>query len=107
VDTQWSPGTLTVTFYGTRHYEIESVSGLRTNPREPAVQDKVDDGSGSCIPQSGVPEFDITVTRVFHDLTSGAVLRSEDFRTHYAAEAIIHCIAPTAPAPTAPTAPGG
>ena len=100
VDTQWSPGTLTVTFYGTRHYEIESVSGPRTNPREPAVQEKPDDGSGSCIPQSGVPGFDITVTRVFHDLHSGAVLRTEDFRTHYAAEAIIHCIAPTAPAPT-------
>ncbi|MGZ4550551.1 MAG: VanW family protein [Blastococcus sp.] len=100
VDTQWSPGTLTVTFYGTKHYDIESVSGARTNPRQPAVQDKVDDGSGSCIPQSGVPGFDITVTRVFHDLTSGAVLRTEDFHTHYAAEAIIHCIPPTAPTPT-------
>ncbi|MGZ4508767.1 MAG: VanW family protein, partial [Blastococcus sp.] len=101
VQTQWvSGGSITVTFWGTKHYDIESVSGARTNPRQPAVQDKVDDGSGSCIPQSGVPGFDITVTRVFHDLTSGAVLRTEDFHTHYAAEAIIHCIPPTAPTPT-------
>ena len=50
--------------------------------------------------QSGVPGFDMTVTRVFHDLTTGAELRRENFHTHYAAEAIIHCLPPTTPAPT-------
>ena len=59
-----------MTFYGTKRYEIESISSERTNYREPAVQEKVDDGN--CTPQSGVTGFDITVTRVFSDLYSGA-----------------------------------
>ena len=108
VDTAWSPGTLTVTFYGTKHYDITSIEGPHTNARQPAVQEKVDT-DGSCIPQSGVPGFDVTVTRVFHDLGTGAEVRRENFHTHYAAEAVIHCGKPTTPAskPAPPASPGG
>jgi vancomycin resistance protein YoaR len=108
VDTTWVPGALTVTFYGTKHFEIESISSPRTNYRSPAVQDKVDDGS--CIPQSGVEGFDITVTRVFRDLNSGAEIRREDFHTSYAAEAVIHCVPPEPEEPddaAPPATPGG
>ena len=100
IDTSWVPGAITVTFYGTKHYEIEAIEGPRTNPREPAVQEKVDDGK--CTPQSGIPGFDVTVTRVFRDLSSGAELRRETFNTHYAAEAVIRCIPPAEPAPPTP-----
>ncbi|MFQ1003788.1 VanW family protein [Modestobacter sp. SSW1-42] len=103
VQTEWVPGALTVSFWGTRRYEIESVSSERRNLREPAVQDKVDDGN--CTPQSGSTGFDITVTRVFKDPVSGAELRREDFDTRYAAEAVIRCVPPPAPEP-APPAPG-
>jgi vancomycin resistance protein YoaR len=109
VDTAWTPGTITVTFYGTKHYDIESISGNRTNVREPAVQEVPDDGS--CKPQAGAQGFDITVTRVFKDLGSGAEIKREDFHTHYAAEPIIRCLAPTTgtPAPdgTTPAGTGG
>jgi vancomycin resistance protein YoaR len=101
IDTAWTPGTITVTFYGTKRYEIQSISGSRVNVREPAVQEKPDDGN--CKSQAGAQGFDITVTRVFRDLGSGAEIKREDFRTHYAAEPIIRCIPPAAPAPT----PGG
>ncbi|RBY75207.1 vanomycin resistance protein VanB [Blastococcus sp. TF02-09] len=105
VDTRWTPSALTVTFYGTKRYEIESISSERRNTREPAVIEKVDDGD--CIPQSGVPGFDITVTRVFKDLASGAEIEREDFRTRYNAEAVINCVpapegeggAPASPSP--------
>jgi hypothetical protein len=30
IDTAWTPGTITVTFYGTKRYEIESISGNRS-----------------------------------------------------------------------------
>jgi vancomycin resistance protein YoaR len=100
VDTQWAPGSITVTFYGTKRYEIQAIEGARRNHREPAYQEKVDDGN--CTPQPGVPGFDITVTRVFRDLQSGAELRRENFNTSYAAEAIIKCIPPAEPAPPAP-----
>ncbi|SOC50129.1 Vancomycin resistance protein YoaR, contains peptidoglycan-binding and VanW domains [Blastococcus aggregatus] len=103
IDTQWTPSALTVTFYGTKRYEIESVSSERRNPRQPAVIDKIDDGN--CTRQSGVPGFDITVTRVFKDLSTGAVVKREDFRTRYNAEAVINCVPPDSPAP--PAAPEG
>ena len=112
VDTNWVPGAITVTFYGTKRYEIESISSERTNFRQPAVQEKVDDGN--CTPQGGITGFDITVTRVFRDLSSGAELRRENFYTSYAAEAVIRCVPPPTPTPgpegtppAAPSSPGG
>jgi vancomycin resistance protein YoaR len=112
VDTQWAPGSLTVTFYGTKRYEIESISSERYNFRSPVEQQKPDDGD--CTPTSGSTGFDITVTRVFRDLSSGAEIKREEFYTSYAAEPIIRCIPapPPAPAgagttPASPSAPGG
>ncbi|WP_249523207.1 VanW family protein [Modestobacter marinus] len=95
VQTEWTPSSLTVTFWGTKYYDIESISSERRNIREPAVQEKVDEGN--CTPQSGARGFDITVTRVFRDLETDAELRREDFDTRYAAEAIIQCVAPPEP----------
>ncbi|MFP5369554.1 MAG: VanW family protein [Actinomycetes bacterium] len=106
IDTTWTPGSITVTFYGTKRYEIQALESARTNYRQPTVQNKVDDGN--CTEQPGIPGFDVTVTRVFRDLSSGAELRRETFQTRYAAEAIINCIPPAeaAPAPEG-TTPGG
>jgi vancomycin resistance protein YoaR len=104
IDTAWTPGTITVTFYGTKRYEIQSISSDRYNHRSPVVQEKPDDGS--CKPQAGSTGFDITVTRVFRDLASGAEVKREDFQTRYAAEPVIRCI-PATPATPAPPAPGG
>ena len=67
-----------------------------------------------CTPMSGQQGFDITVTRVFHPVGSSAVVRKQDFHTHYKTEPILHCVPTGAPgagqratggAPTAP--PGG
>ncbi|MGY1916585.1 VanW family protein [Blastococcus sp. SYSU DS0973] len=106
VDTAWTPGTITVTFYGTKRYEIQSISSDRYNLRQPVVQEKP--ASPTCEPQSGSTGFDITVTRVFRALSTGAELRRENFQTRYAAEPIIVCV-PEEPPPAGPegTAPGG
>src|SRR4029450_3577512 len=45
IDTGGTPGPITVPFYGTRRYEIESVRGSRVNVRQPVVQEKPDDGN--------------------------------------------------------------
>jgi vancomycin resistance protein YoaR len=103
IDTAWTPGTITVTFYGTKRYEIQSISSDRYNARSPVVQEKPDDGS--CKPQAGSTGFDITVTRVFRDLATGAEVQREDFQTRYAAEPVIRCIAATPPTPATPPAP--
>ncbi|MDP9431013.1 MAG: VanW family protein, partial [Actinomycetota bacterium] len=102
VDTRWTPSSLTISFYGTKRYDIESISSERYNLREPVVQEKPDDGS--CRPQNGSTGFDITVTRVFRDPSSGAEIKREDLRSRYAAEPVIHCVPVAAPAP--PPAPG-
>jgi vancomycin resistance protein YoaR len=104
IDTRWTPGTITVTFYGTKRYEIESISGSRVNVRQPVVQEKPDDGN--CKSQSGSQGFDITVTRVFKALDTGAEIKRENFRTHYAAEPVIRCVPPPGTPPAEPT-PGG
>ncbi|SDX63099.1 Vancomycin resistance protein YoaR, contains peptidoglycan-binding and VanW domains [Geodermatophilus africanus] len=103
VDTQWTPNSLTVTFYGTKRYEIDSISSDRYNLRDPVVQEKPDDGS--CSAQGGSTGFDITVTRVFRDLAGGAEVKREDFRTRYAAEPAVRCV-PVAD-PATPPAPEG
>jgi vancomycin resistance protein YoaR len=108
VDTSWAPaasgGSVTVTFYGTKRYEIEAVEGPRTNYREPAVLQRPDDGD--CIRQPGVRGFDVTVTRIFRDLQTGAEIKRETFRTSYAAEAVITCVPVPPPADPA-TPPAG
>ena len=108
VQTQWvSGGSITVTFWGTKHYDIESLSGDKRNVTAPAVQEKP--AGEDCIPQSGAEGFDITVTRVFKDPKSGAEVKRERFNTHYIPEAVIHCVAAPAPAPdgTTPAGTGG
>ncbi|MEI4271476.1 VanW family protein [Klenkia sp. LSe6-5] len=103
VQTEWVPGSITVTFWGTKRYDVESVSSNRYNVRTPVVQEKPDDGN--CNPQGGANGFDVTVTRIFSDPTTGAQLRTEDFNTRYAAEPVIRCVPVPEPAP-ASTAPG-
>ncbi|WP_229827421.1 VanW family protein [Klenkia taihuensis] len=105
VQTEWVPGALTVTFWGTKRYDVESVSSDRYNVRTPVVQEKPDDGN--CSPQGGANGFDITVTRIFKDPATGQQVRTEEFDTRYAAEPVIRCVpvAPPAPESTAPGAP--
>jgi vancomycin resistance protein YoaR len=100
VQAEWVPGALTVRFWGTKYFDVQSISSDRYDVTEPVVQEKVDDGS--CAPQGGSTGFSITVTRVLDDLASGAEVRREDFRTRYAAEPVIRCVPPPPGAPGAP-----
>jgi vancomycin resistance protein YoaR len=101
VDTAWEPGSLTVTFYGTKRYEIESLTSERYDLTAPAVQEKADDDA-SCHAAAGSSGFSVTVTRVFRDLQTGAEIKREDFRTRYAAQPTVRCVAAGPPAPSEP-----
>ncbi|MDQ3733145.1 MAG: VanW family protein [Actinomycetota bacterium] len=104
IETFWEPGSLTVTFWGTKQVDIESVSSERYNYRSPQRQEKPDDGK--CVPSGGSDGFDITVTRVFHELGTGTVLRTEDFVTRYNAQPHVVCVPVQAPGNAPPTTPG-
>ncbi len=95
IQTIWTPGSLTVTFWGTKQVDIESVSSERYNFRSPQTEEKPDDGS--CSASSGSTGFDITVTRIFRQLGTGTTLRTEDFVTRYNAEPRIVCVPPAPP----------
>jgi vancomycin resistance protein YoaR len=106
IQTTWVQGSITVTFWGTKHYDIESVSGPRTNVTDPEVEEAP--AGPDCTAMSGQQGFDITVTRVFHPVGSSAVARKQDFHTHYKTEPILHCVptgTPAAPAPDAGATP--
>ncbi len=96
IQTIWQPGSLTVTFWGTKQVDVESVSSERRNFRSPERQEKPDDGD--CSPSSGSTGFDITVTRIFQQLGTGTTLRTEDFVTRYNAQPNVVCVPPGAPA---------
>ncbi len=73
-----SGSDLTITFYGTKVYDIEARKGPRRNIVAPTT---IRDVSPGCVPQSPSDGFDVTVTRVF--LTAGKVVRTSDFNTRY------------------------
>jgi len=77
---------LTVTFFGTKTWDIEAGKG----PRRNVVQAKtvVDDRPG-CVPQSPSPGFDVTVTRIFKK--GGVQVRTSRFNTHYLPEDRVTC----------------
>ena len=86
-----SGNALTVTFLGTRTWDIESVRGPRRNVVQPT---KIVDGRPGCVPQSPAPGFDVTVTRIFKK--NGAQVRTSSFNTHYIPEDNVQCTHPAA-----------
>jgi len=99
IDTSWTNTSITVSFFSTKRYDIESVSGPRTNHTSYTTQYLGD--TPGCIPTSGINGFDITVTRVFKQ--AGKVIRNEVFRTRYTPEKNFICSDP----PQDPPPPGG
>ncbi|MHB8185263.1 MAG: VanW family protein [Dermatophilaceae bacterium] len=82
---------LTVTFFGTKTWDIEAVKGPRRNVVAPKTI--VDDRPG-CVPQSPNTGFDVTVTRIFR--RNGVQVRTSRFNTHYIPEDGVKCTNPTA-----------
>jgi vancomycin resistance protein YoaR len=88
IQTAWTPASLTVRLYGTKHYDVTSSTGPRTNPTEPT---KVDVPSGQpCVPSSGAPGFTVTDTRTLRDVRTGQV-KTERRTTKYNPTPIVNC----------------
>ncbi|MDC0766086.1 VanW family protein [Streptomyces sp. HD] len=79
--------SVTITFLGTKKYDdIESVTGPRTNVKEPKRKVSTDK---KCVPQTPLEGFDVTVQRVFY--ADGEEVKREPFRTHYTPRDEIVC----------------
>lgn len=78
---------VTVSFYGVKEVEVESIAGPRTNPTSPQRQTITGE---DCEPSSGIPGFTITDTRVIRGL-DGEERSRETQTTVYDPQPIVTC----------------
>ncbi len=86
VTTSYTSTSVTVNFWSTKRYEIESISSDRYAVR--GVETLTDSGP-DCIPMSGAEGFSIDVWRVFKK--NGKEIRRQKFHTVYAPEPKLTC----------------
>lgn len=91
VDAFVSGSDLTVSFYGTKTWDIEAVKGPRRNTVQPKT---ILDGRSGCVPQAPNVGFDVTVMRIFRK--NGVQVKSSSFNTHYLPEDSVSCSSPVA-----------
>ena len=84
-------GQITVSFYGTKKWDIAATKSPRRNIVAPK---KITDPSPACITQAPTPGFDVTVTRIFRQ--AGKTVRTQAFNTHYNPEDDVTCTHPQA-----------
>ena len=81
-----SGSAVTVTFYGTKVWDVAASEGERRNVVQPKTI--VDDSKG-CVTQSPSPGFDVTVSRIFKK--AGKTVKTSQFNTHYIPEDKVTC----------------
>ena len=86
VKTSYTKRTITVTFWGTKRYEISSVTGERTRIR-PFGKEYIE--REDCTAADGAEGFDIVVTRIFKQ--GGVEVKRERFKTRYLPEPNFIC----------------
>ncbi|GAB3590729.1 VanW family protein [Angustibacter peucedani] len=86
IKTAVSESDVTVSFYGTKVWDVEALKSPRTNVKQPRT---IHDTDGDCVEQSPSTGFDVTVTRVFK--RDGRQVRTEKFFTRYIPEDHVTC----------------
>ncbi|GAA1017515.1 hypothetical protein Aple_032060 [Acrocarpospora pleiomorpha] len=86
VTTSYTATSVTVDFWSTKRFEVESESSPRYDVRP--IQTLTDSGP-DCIPMEGVQGFSIDVTRIFK--RNGKEIRRQKFHTVYAPEPRLTC----------------
>jgi vancomycin resistance protein YoaR len=69
IQTAWTPSSITVTFWGTKHVDVESITGPRTDFTDPKTEVVHDQ---PCTAMAGSRGFTVTDTRVIRDATTHA-----------------------------------
>jgi vancomycin resistance protein YoaR len=86
IDTSYTGTSLTVTFWSTKRYDIESQSSPKyaITPFETKS-----DADSDCIPMPGAEGFQIDVWRIFKQ--NGKIVRRQKFHTTYHPEPLVTC----------------
>ncbi len=69
IQTAWTPTSITVTFWGTKHVDVESITGPRTDLTDPKTQTVY---GQPCTSSRGSQGFTVTDTRVIRDTNTKA-----------------------------------
>ncbi|MDT7558048.1 MAG: hypothetical protein QOI68_2518, partial [Pseudonocardiales bacterium] len=98
IQTAWTPANITVTFWGTKRYEVTSATSPRSSPIPPQTLNMPP--GQPCTPSAGGQGFTATDTRTMRDLTTGET-KTSTHTVHYKPSPAVVC----APAPSADPAP--
>ncbi|MDF2706860.1 VanW family protein [Nonomuraea muscovyensis] len=90
IKTSYTNTSITVQFWSTKRWDIESESSGRYNVKDFR---KMKDSGPDCLPMEGVPGFAIDVWRIFKK--GGKVVRKQRFHTVYQPEPRLTCTART------------
>jgi vancomycin resistance protein YoaR len=88
IQTLWTPTSITVTLWGTKHVDVESITGPRTD----FVDQKPETVTGQpCTPTQGERGFTVTDTRVIRDATTHAEITRHTRKVTYDPEPQVIC----------------
>ncbi|HEX6355117.1 VanW family protein [Actinophytocola sp.] len=93
IQTIWTSSSITVKLWGTKKYEVESVSGPRTNETQPQPKNGP---AENCKASNGAPGFTITDTRIVREVGSGREVSRNTRTVKYNPQPKIVCAAPPA-----------
>ena len=104
IQTAWTPASITVTFWGTKRFEVTSATSPRSNPVPPQTL-TIPTGQ-PCTPSAGGEGFTATDTRTMRDLDTGQT-KTSTHTVHYKPSPAVVCAAAApepepAPEPEAP-----
>jgi len=90
IQTVWTPADITVTFWGTKRYEVTSATSPKSDPVPPQTM-TIPPGQ-PCTPSAGGQGFTATDTRTMQDLTTGQT-RTSTHTVHYKPSPAVVCAA--------------
>lgn len=80
IQTFWTPESVTVKIWGTKHYRVESQTGPKHDIKKAGTMKKDDP---KCEPSSGIDGFTVTNTRILYDIDTGEEVRREPRTVRY------------------------
>ncbi|HEY7592779.1 MAG TPA: VanW family protein [Actinophytocola sp.] len=88
IQTIWTSSSITVKIWGTKHYEVESITGGRGDYTEPETKTSTDP---NCRPSEGGQGFTTSDTRIIKDANSGAEVSRKTRTVRYNSHPKIVC----------------
>lgn len=93
IQTIWTPSSITVKLWGTKRYEVESVTGGRSNQTEPPTKPGP---AENCHATNGAPGFTTTDTRIIREVGTGREVSRKTRTVKYNPQPKIVCGPPPA-----------